>query len=196
MSVRKRPVATGTPERGELPHERVDQRLGLLGPSGRDPTRAAATRGVAVERELADDQRGAAGVEQRTIHRAGVVVEDPQVRDLRRELRGAARRRRRGSRRRGRRARRRSRRRPRPRRAPALRSPAVRGRARRYDAAFSAFGRVRCPSWRARSCARGAGTRPGRRSCSRRRPSRPATRRAAARARTRTRAATGAGPWR
>ena len=45
--------------------ERLDQRLREFGRRGGRPARPAAAGGVAVERELADDERGAAGVEQR-----------------------------------------------------------------------------------------------------------------------------------
>ena len=81
MSARNRPVATGTPscERGD---HRVDERLGVLGPCGLDPARAAALEGVAVERELADDEHAAADVDDRPVHHAVVVVEDAQAGDL------------------------------------------------------------------------------------------------------------------
>ena len=183
MSARKRPVATGHARApASSRRERLDQRLGdCSGRGRRDPTRPAAARGVAVERELADDERGAAGVEQRPVHRAGVVVEDAQVRDLGRELRGARPRRRRASRRRARRGPRRSRRRPRRRRvtrASVTRWTSARTRDGATTRPSRRSARVRARARPGRSCARGAGTRPGPRSCSRRRPSTPATPRA------------------
>ena len=55
------------------------------GAAAADQARAAAAAGVAVERELAHDERGPAGLEERVVHGAVGVVEHPQVRDLRRE---------------------------------------------------------------------------------------------------------------
>ena len=43
-------------ESAELLDDRVDERLGVLGPGGGDPARAATLGGVAVQRELADDE--------------------------------------------------------------------------------------------------------------------------------------------
>ena len=86
MSARKRPVATGTPSSASACVNASTSGSATLGRRRRRPARPPATARVAVERELADDERGAAGVEQRAVHHAVVVVEHAQVRDLRREL--------------------------------------------------------------------------------------------------------------
>src|ERR671911_945743 len=62
--------------------ERLDQALRLLGGRGGGPRRAPAAPGVAVERELADDEGGAADRAERLVHRPVGVVEDPQGPDL------------------------------------------------------------------------------------------------------------------
>src|SRR5438132_4983314 len=55
----KLPGGDGCAEIAEGVRERVDETLGLLGGRGASPRRAAAAPGVAVERELADDEGGA-----------------------------------------------------------------------------------------------------------------------------------------
>ena len=82
MSVRKRPVATVSTELTERVDHRVDERFGVLGRGGLDPARAAALGRVAVERELADHEHRSADVDDRAVHHAVVVVEDPQAGDL------------------------------------------------------------------------------------------------------------------
>ncbi len=58
--------------------ERLVQRLGELGSSGSGHARPVSARGVAVERELRDDERGAADIEQAPIEAPGVVREDAE----------------------------------------------------------------------------------------------------------------------
>src|SRR5690349_11917190 len=62
--------------------ERLVQRLRPLRAGGRREARAVALRRVGEERELADDERRAAGLEERAVELAGVVLEDAQARDL------------------------------------------------------------------------------------------------------------------
>src|SRR5271169_1947311 len=66
MSAPKRPVATVAPS-----SVRASPNAATSG--------SAAPAGVGVEGELAHDQRGAARLGERPIHRALVVAEDPQV---------------------------------------------------------------------------------------------------------------------
>ena len=68
-------------ELAERRAERLVERLGLLGRRGVGEARAVALRRVGEERELRDDERGAAGVEERDVELA-VALEDPQARDL------------------------------------------------------------------------------------------------------------------
>ena len=147
MSARKRPVATGTPSAARPRTNASIERLGLLGPGRRDPTRPAAAHGVAVERELAARRaprrrcRAATGSSRprRRRRRAG---SRPSPRASRRRPR-----RRRGSRRRARTARRRSRRRPRRRRATArLGHPLHRARAKTLRSGLLRRRRSTCPS--------------------------------------------------
>ncbi len=74
----KRPPATahaGAPQfRGEL----VDQRFGDRRVSGRDEARAAAFAHIGEQRELRDDERLAAGVDQRAVEAASLVGEQAQ----------------------------------------------------------------------------------------------------------------------
>ena len=171
----------------------------MFGRGGGDPRRPAAAGRVAVERELADDERGAAGVEQRTVHHAVGVGEHAQVRHLVGELALRPRRRRRC-------VTPTSTQRPAP-ISPTDRHPSTRAPARSLDPLARAlrtanptlgcsrvWSRAHCvaalqarcqprlltsavqrPSGRGRSAARGAGTRPGRRRRSRRRPSTPSS---------------------
>jgi ribosomal protein S18 acetylase RimI-like enzyme len=62
--------------------EPLDERLRLLGPRRVDEARPVALAGVCDQRELADDERLAADVEERAVEAAGLVREDPQPRDL------------------------------------------------------------------------------------------------------------------
>ena len=82
ISVRKRPVATVAPDVSQLIDHGLHQRLGVLGSCGVDPTRSAAAAGVAVQRELADDQHLAGRVGDRAVHHSVVVVDHPQTPDL------------------------------------------------------------------------------------------------------------------
>jgi hypothetical protein len=61
------------------------QRLRDLRPRGVGERRAIPLRRLGDERELADDERRAAGVEQRAVELAGVALEDAETRDLRGE---------------------------------------------------------------------------------------------------------------
>ena len=76
------PVATSTPSVAERRAERLVDRLGLLRRRRVREARAVALRRVGDQRELRDDERGAAGVEERAVELAVVVLEDPQPRDL------------------------------------------------------------------------------------------------------------------
>jgi hypothetical protein len=69
----------------ELLAEVFVERLGDLGSRGVRERRAVALRRVRDERELADDERGAARVEHRAVELAGLVLEDAQPGDLARE---------------------------------------------------------------------------------------------------------------
>jgi hypothetical protein len=51
----------------------------VLGPGGGEPARAAALGGVAVERELADDEDLGADIGGGPVHHPGLVVEHPKV---------------------------------------------------------------------------------------------------------------------
>ena len=72
-------------ERAELGAEPFDERLRLLGRRGSGEARAVALRGVGDQRELGDDERGAAGVEEAAVELPVVVGEHAQPRDLARE---------------------------------------------------------------------------------------------------------------
>ena len=67
------------PERGA---ERLVERLGLLRPRGGREARAVALGRVGDQRELADDERRAARVEEAPVELPLLVLEDPQARDL------------------------------------------------------------------------------------------------------------------
>ena len=88
ISAPNRPVATLTPRPRSAPHESAVEPLGELGgaPAG-EPRTPAAPR-VGEQRELRDDQRLAAEVEQRAVRPAGVVAEDPQLGGLAGEVVG------------------------------------------------------------------------------------------------------------
>src|SRR5205814_6482487 len=62
------------PEGRQRGREPLDQRLRLLRPGGRDPRRSPALAGVAVERELADDEDLAADLADGHVHEPGFVV--------------------------------------------------------------------------------------------------------------------------
>ena len=57
--------------------------LGLVRGSRVAEARAVALARIRDKRELADDERRAAGVEQAAVELTGVVLEDPQASDLR-----------------------------------------------------------------------------------------------------------------
>jgi len=57
----------------------VDERRGLFWPGGGDPARPTTGHGVAVQRELADDEDPSADIASRAVHDSGFVVEDAQV---------------------------------------------------------------------------------------------------------------------
>jgi hypothetical protein len=82
ISVRNRPVGHGGAVGTETFDHSFDERFGLFGAGGGDPARTTTLRGVAVERELADDQHLTADVGDRAVHHPGVVVEDPQTQEL------------------------------------------------------------------------------------------------------------------
>jgi hypothetical protein len=66
--------------------ERAVERLGLLGRGGVAEARAIALCRVRDQRELADDEGVAAGVEQAAIEPALLVLEDPEASDAAGEL--------------------------------------------------------------------------------------------------------------
>ena len=66
---------------GELGAEGLVERLRLAGGGRAGEARAVSLRGVRYQRELADDERRAAGLEQAPVEPALLVLEDPQVRD-------------------------------------------------------------------------------------------------------------------
>ena len=70
--------------------ERLDQRFGDRGRRGRGPRRPPTATRVGVERELAHDERGAAGIAERSVHDSVRVVEDAQVPHLVGEPAGGA----------------------------------------------------------------------------------------------------------
>ena len=78
ISAPNRPVATVAPSRrsSSTSAGRAARRVGSR---GGDPARSAALAGVAVERELADDEELRADVGGGPVHHAGLVVEQPQV---------------------------------------------------------------------------------------------------------------------
>ena len=61
----------------QLVDDGLDERFGLFRAGCGDPARPATARGVAVQRELADDQELCADVGHRAVHHAVLVVEDP-----------------------------------------------------------------------------------------------------------------------
>ena len=79
ISAPNRPVATVAPSRRSSATSAVDDRFGVLGPGGRDPARAATLGGVAVERELADDEDLGADVGGGPVHHSRLVVEQAKV---------------------------------------------------------------------------------------------------------------------
>jgi hypothetical protein len=74
------PRATGTPSASRA--ESLVQRLGPLRGSGVREARPASFPGVGDQRELTDDDRLAADVEERAVEPALLVLEDPQARHL------------------------------------------------------------------------------------------------------------------
>ena len=88
----KTPVSTWTPSSRSAAQKRSYSGSATSGRAAPEKRRAVALRGVRDQRELADDERRAAGVEQRAVELAGVVLEDPQPRDLARETLGLLRR--------------------------------------------------------------------------------------------------------
>ena len=88
MRAPKRPSPTGTPRTCKRVAEMLVQPLAVGGLGGLGEARPQPPAGVAVERELADAQRGAADVEQRAVHAAALAVEHAQPRDLVGQLRG------------------------------------------------------------------------------------------------------------
>ncbi len=81
----KTPVSTGTPSAAQFGAETLVERLGLRWRCGGGEARTVALRRVGQERELADDERSAAGVEQGAVEPALAIGEDPQPRDLPRQ---------------------------------------------------------------------------------------------------------------
>src|SRR5436190_8625529 len=84
----KLPGGDGCSEISQGLRERVDETLGLLGGRGGRPRRAPAAPGVAVERELADDEGGAADRAEWRVHHPVGVVEDAEVPHLLGQLAG------------------------------------------------------------------------------------------------------------
>jgi hypothetical protein len=73
------------PERAKVVAEALVERLRLLGLGGTAEARAVALGGVRDQRELADDDRCGAEVEERAVEAALLILEDPQARDAARE---------------------------------------------------------------------------------------------------------------
>src|SRR5581483_3907544 len=73
------------PERPQLGAVALVERLGDLRAGGAGEARAVAAARVREQRELADDERCAAGVEERAVEAARFVGEDPQLPRLARE---------------------------------------------------------------------------------------------------------------
>src|SRR5436190_5580920 len=84
----KLPGGDGCSEIAEGLRERGDETFGLLGGRGGRPRRAPAAPGVAVERELADDEGGAADRAEWRVHHPVGVVEDAEVPHLLGQLAG------------------------------------------------------------------------------------------------------------
>ena len=84
----KRPLTTGAPRPRASSISRSISGLGVLPRRRRRVGGAPSLPGVRHQRELGDHAQGAAHVEQRAVHAAGVVGEDTQVDELAGELRG------------------------------------------------------------------------------------------------------------
>jgi len=69
-------------ERSKCGDKLLIERFAELRRSGENEARPAAASGVAVQSELRDGKDGAAGIEERTIHFALVVVEDAEIDDF------------------------------------------------------------------------------------------------------------------
>ena len=83
MRAPKRPVSTWTPPSREAPRTNaLDERLRCSGRRRIREARPVAPARVREQRELADDERLAADVEERAVEAALVVLEDPQAGDL------------------------------------------------------------------------------------------------------------------
>lgn len=70
--------------RGDLTGKMLVEAAAVVGRGGGGEAGPVAL-GLGGERELADDERRPAGVEQRAVHAAGLVLEDAQVDDLARQ---------------------------------------------------------------------------------------------------------------
>jgi ribosomal protein S18 acetylase RimI-like enzyme len=66
----------------------LDERIGVLGRRRGREARSVALAGLSEERELADDERFAVGIEERAVEAARLVGEDPQTGELRGETVG------------------------------------------------------------------------------------------------------------
>ncbi len=76
------PVETVTPSVTESRAESFVEGLGVLGTGGAGEARAIALLRVGDQRELRDDERLAARVEERMVEPADLVLEDPKAGDL------------------------------------------------------------------------------------------------------------------
>ncbi len=84
----KTPCSTTTPSSLQRCAEALVDRLCEFGRRCRCEARTIPLRRVGEQRELADHERGAAGVEERAVEAARVVLEDAQPRDLAGESHG------------------------------------------------------------------------------------------------------------
>ena len=80
MRAPKTPVSTGTPSSRSAAQKLLDQRLRLLRCGRSREARSVPLARVRDQRELADDERRPAGIEQRAVQAALVVLEDAQPR--------------------------------------------------------------------------------------------------------------------
>ena len=76
------PVATSTPSSRSAAAKRSYSGSACSGRAASEKLGRLPSAGVGDERELRDDERRAAGVEQRAVELAVVALEDPQARDL------------------------------------------------------------------------------------------------------------------
>ncbi len=88
ISAPKRPVATVTRQGAQGISEPEVEPLGELGRRAADEARPASAARIRVERELRDDERATADLEDRQVRPPLGVTEDPQLGDLARQVVG------------------------------------------------------------------------------------------------------------